>query len=139
MARRRSVVPLKRRAPKWFCINIPYGTIHNLVTYPKTLYYVVDPREMKTVKQILGNPHFFEQYDYLLVTKDAIGDFDEVFGVISPLSEDGGKDLAAFTGEVQRVSFGWAQDKRHYDAIMKTGEHDSCKGGNCDDDDDDDM
>ena len=136
MARRRSVVSLKRRAPKWFCINIPYGTIHNLVTYPKTLYYVVDPREMKTIKQILGNPHFFDQYDYLLVTKDAIGDFDEVFGVISPLSEDGGKDLAAFTGEVQRVSFGWAQDKRHYDAIMKPGEHDSCKGGNCEDDDD---
>jgi len=135
MARRSSVVPLKKRTPRWFCINIPYGTIHNLVTYPKTLYYVVDPREMKNMKKMLGNPHFFDQYDYLLVTKDAIGDFEEVFGVISPLADSGEKDLAAFTGEVERISFGWAQDKRHYDAIMKGESHEMCVGGNCDDED----
>lgn len=132
MARRSSIVPLKKRTPRWFCINTHYGTVQNLVTYPKTLYYVVDPREIKTMKKMLGNPSFFDQYDYLLVSRDAIGDFDEVFGIISPIAVDGGKDLAAFTGEVERISFGWAQDKRHYDAIMKGAGHEQCSGDDCD-------
>jgi hypothetical protein len=129
MSRRASYVPLKKRKPKWYCTNKSYGKVQNLVSYPKTLYYIVDPREIKAIKRMLGNPSFFDEYDYLLITRDEIGDFDEIFGVIAPTLENGHKDLAAFNGAVEHVVFGWAQDKRHYDAIMEGEELTECKHG----------
>jgi hypothetical protein len=86
-----------------------------MVTYPRPLFYVTDPREMKAIKKLLGNPAFFSEYQYLLVTKDEIGEFSEIFGVIS-------SSPAAFSGDVERVLFGWAPDKRHYDAILEGSE-----------------
>jgi hypothetical protein len=128
MARRSSYVPLKKRTPKWYCTNQKYGKVQNLVSYPKTLYYITDPREIKVIKKMLGNPSFFE-YDYLLITRDEIGDFEEIFGVTAPVLQNGNKDFAAFSGDVDRVIFGWAQDKRHYDAIMAGENIAECQHG----------
>ena len=86
---------------------------------------------MKAIKKMLGNPDFFDNYDYLFITRDQFGDFDEVFGVIVPAIEGTIKDFAAFTGEVERVMFGWAPDKRHYDAIVAGEDEEECRGGTC--------
>lgn len=128
MARKSSYVALKKRNPKWYCINKPYGKVQNLVSYPRTLYYITDPREIKSIKKMLGNPDFFN-YDYLLITRDEIGDFGEIFGVVATVLENGNKDFAAFSGSVERVMFGWAPDIRHYRAIMAGEDASECKHG----------
>jgi hypothetical protein len=120
MARRVSYIPLKRRKPRWYCTNKPHGKVQSLVSYSKTLYYIIDPKEIKAIKRMLGNPSFFDEYDYLLITRDEIGEFNDIFGVTAPTLTNGYKDLAAFTGTVEHVLFGWAPDKRHYDAIMNS-------------------
>ena len=122
MARRSSHIPLKRRKPRWYCVNRYYGAVQNLASYPKPLYYITDPREIKVIKRMLGNPEFFKAYDYLLVTRDDFGEFDEVFGITAPVRTNGFKDITAFTGAVDRVMWGWAPDKRHYDAIIEEGD-----------------
>ena len=140
MARRKSYIPLKRRKPRWYCVNRYYGTLQTLAPYPKTLYYITDPREVKAIRMMLGNPDFFKAYDYLLITRDEFGEFEEIFGVTAPTLTNGYKDLAAFTGVADRVIWGWAPDKRHYDAIVEEGAepepgyeptvhmHTACKG-----------
>jgi hypothetical protein len=82
---------------------------------------------------MLGNPSFFDEYDYLLITRDEIGEFNDIFGVIAPTLTNGYKDLAAFTGIAEHVLFGWAPDKRHYDAIMSGGEDRPDRDDDCDD------
>jgi len=113
-----SYIPLKKRKPRWYCVNKYQGTVQSMAGHEKTLYYIIDPREIRAIKKMLGNPDFFKAYDYLLITRDAFGEFDEIYGVTAPTMTNGFKDLAAFTGVADRVLWGWAQDKRHYDAIV---------------------
>ncbi|HPE06131.1 MAG TPA: hypothetical protein PLW50_00220 [Smithellaceae bacterium] len=135
MARKTSYVPLKSKKPKWYCINKPHGKLQSLVAYSKPLFYVTDPREMKGIKRMLGNPKFFDEYDYLLVSKNSFGDFEDIFGVIAN-SQNGNKNVAAFVGDVEKVMYGWTFDKRHYDAIVGSAEDSTCglHGEPCDED-----
>ena len=126
MARKASYIPLKQRKPKWYCVNKPHGKVKSLTAHRKPLYYITDSRELKMIKRMLGNPQFFDEYDYLLVSRDGLGDFEDIFGVTAPVSATGSKDFEAFEGKVDRVLFGWAQDIRHYKQMF---EDDTPSGG----------
>lgn len=119
MSKRRSFLPLKRRSPKWYCIAQSVGTVKDMASYQKKLYYIMEKRDISNIKKMLGNPKFFSHFSYLLVTMLPDGEYDEIFGVVQ--EDDTGTFGATnvFAGDVYRLLYGWA-DKKHVDALRES-------------------
>jgi len=118
MSKRRSFLPLKKRAPKWYCIAQLVGTVKDMATYQKKLYYITEKHDISNIKKMLGNPKFFSHFNYLLVTMLPDGEYEEIFGVVQ---EDGSGSFGAtnaFDGDAYKILYGWA-DKKQVDAMKE--------------------
>ena len=119
MSKRRSFLPLKKRTPRWYCIAMSVGSVKNMASYQKKLYYITDKRDISNIKKMLGNPKFFSHFNYLLVTMLPDGEYEEIFGVVQ---EDGGSTFGAtnaFDGDVYQLHYGWG-DKKQVDALRES-------------------
>lgn len=128
MARRSSIKSLKSEKPHWYCIAERFGDVRSLAASGIPLSYVTDPRDIASVWRYLGNPKFRSEYDYLLISPMSPGVVTDIYAVRLPQQPEPPKrrgrlfagDFDAFSGEVDRILYGWAS-KASVKKIQETG------------------
>lgn len=87
--------------------------------YTKKLYYITDKHDIGNIKKMLGNPKFFSEFNYLLVSVLPDGEYDEIFGVVLPDEDASFGATNVFDGDAYRILYGWA-DKKQVAALQES-------------------